>query len=156
MTYRVPFFRIGQSFLIGWSIAFGIVVVGGAAASGAPLPAIAVMAVFAVGFAAFIFWYLNWLAYELKCSDDSLTWKTLFRSGSVPLGDLRRIRWGVTNVGTLEVSDGRRIRVLAQKGFGAFATKLADRCPSLAVQISWLSRLQERFPGWTAFRKPGV
>jgi hypothetical protein len=56
------------------------------------------------------------IAYDLRCSDNLLTWKSPLRTGTVPLSELRRIysRWGSLLV--VAAADGHRIQIYARKG----------------------------------------
>ena len=97
-------------------------------------------------------WYLFDYAYDLRFDSEWLYWKSPLRSGRASLQDLRlvRARWGTD--GFIESSDGRRIRVLVQKGFPRFCGRLADQCPGLQVRIGWVTRFLEWLPGSTVFR----
>jgi hypothetical protein len=97
-------------------------------------------------------WYLFEYAYDLHFDDEWLYWKSPLRSGRASLHELRLVqaRWGTD--GFIESSDGRRIRVLVQKGFTRFGSRLADRCPWIQVRIGWVTRFLEWFPGSTMFR----
>ena len=97
-------------------------------------------------------WYLFEYAYDLRFDNEWLYWKSPLRSGRASLQGLRlvRARWGTD--GFIESSDGRRIRVLVQKGFIRFCGRLADQCPGLQVRIGWVARLIEWLPGSTVFR----
>ena len=97
-------------------------------------------------------WYLFEYAYDLRFDNEWLYWKSPLRSGRASLQGLRlvRARWGTD--GFIESSDGRRIRVLVQKGFIRFCGRLADQCPGLQVRIGWVTRVLEWFPGSTVFR----
>ncbi len=97
-------------------------------------------------------WYLFEYAYDLRFDNEWLYWKSPLRSGRASLQGLRlvRARWGTD--GFIESSDGRRIRVLVQKGFIRFCGRLADRCPGLQVRIGWVTRVLEWLPGSTVFR----
>ena len=97
-------------------------------------------------------WYLFDYAYDLRFDNEWLYWKSPLRSGRASLQDLRlvRARWGTD--GFIESSDGRRIRVLVQKGFIRFSGRLADQCPGLQVRIGWVTRFLEWLPGSTVFR----
>jgi len=97
-------------------------------------------------------WYLFDYAYDLRFDNEWLYWKSPLRSGRASLQDLRlvRARWGTD--GFIESSDGRRIRVLVQKGFTRFSSRLADQCPGLQVRIGWVTRVLEWLPGSTVFR----
>ena len=97
-------------------------------------------------------WYLFEYAYDLRFDNEWLYWQSPLRSGRASLQDLRlvRARWGTD--GFIESSDGRRIRVLVQKGFIRFSGRLADRCPGLRVRIGWMTRFLEWLPSSTVFR----
>ena len=97
-------------------------------------------------------WYLFEYAYDLRFDNEWLYWKSPLRSGRASLQGLRlvRARWGTD--GFIESSDGRRIRVLVQKGFTRFCGRLAEQCPGLQVRIGWVTRLIEWLPGSTVFR----
>jgi len=97
-------------------------------------------------------WYLFEYAYDLRFDSEWLYWKSPLRSGRASLQGLRlvRARWGTD--GFIESSDGRRIRVLVQKGFIRFCGRLADQCPGLQVRIGWVTRVLEWLPGSTVFR----
>ena len=98
-------------------------------------------------------WYLFEYAYDLRFDNEWLYWKSPLRSGRASLQGLRlvRARWGTD--GFIESSDGRRIRVLVQKGFIRFCGRLADQCPGLQVRIGWVTRVLEWLPGSTVFRR---
>ena len=97
-------------------------------------------------------WYLFEYAYDLRFDSEWLYWKSPLRSGRASLQGLRlvRARWGTD--GFIESSDGRRIRVLVQKGFIRFCGRLAGQCPGLQVRIGWVTRVLEWLPGSTVFR----
>jgi len=97
-------------------------------------------------------WYLFEYAYDLRFDNEWLYWKSPLRSGRASLQGLRLVgaRWGTD--GFIESSDGRRIRVLVQKGFTRFSSRLADQCPGLQVRIGWVTRVLEWLPGSTVFR----
>ena len=97
-------------------------------------------------------WYLFDYACDLRFDGEWLYWKAPLRSGRASLQDLKlvRARWGTD--GFIESSDGRRIRVLVQKGFIRFCGRLADQCPGLQVRIGWVTRVLEWLPGSTVFR----
>lgn len=99
-----------------------------------------------------IYWYLFRYVYDLRFDNEWLYWRTPLRSGSVRLHELHRIaaRWGTD--GIIQTTDGRRIRVLAQKGFARFCAQLAAQCPGLEVHLGWMSRFLEWLPASTMFR----
>jgi hypothetical protein len=98
------------------------------------------------------YWYLFRQAYDLRFDNEYLYWRSPLRAGKVLVHDLRRVRvrWGTDAI--IESVDGRRLHVLAQKGFGRFCAKLAAQHPSLVVRIGWMHRLIEWLPGSTPFR----
>jgi len=64
-----------------------------------------------------LYQHLYRIAYELKCTDSVLIWKSPLRTGTVPLSALRRIYSRGATLGVIEVADGSRIQIYAQKGF---------------------------------------
>ena len=91
------------------------------------------------------------IAYELKCTDNVLVWKSPLRTGTAPLSALRRIYSRAGTLGVIEVADGSRIQIYVQKGFLTFVSRLAERNPNIDVRLNWYVRLIERLPGGTLF-----
>ena len=98
-----------------------------------------------------LYQHLYRIAYELKCTDNLLIWKSPLRSGTVPLSALRRIYSRGGTLGVIEMADGSRIQIYAQKGFLTFVSGLAERNPNIDVRLNWYIRFIERFPGRTLF-----
>jgi len=98
-----------------------------------------------------LYQHLYRIAYELKCTDSVLVWKSPLRTGTAPLSALRRIYSRAGTLGVIEVADGSRIQIYAQKGFLRFVSALAERNPNIDVRLNWYIRFIERFPGRTLF-----
>jgi hypothetical protein len=94
-------------------------------------------------------------AYELELRNDVLCWKTPLRSGQVALRDIRELHpwvWG-RNAEAIDFMDGRRILVMVQQGFTAFANDLAASAPGLPITVSRWANVADRWGGESGYRR---
>lgn len=100
------------------------------------------------------YWFMWRLVYEIELRDDVLLWRTPITSGVVKLQDIRELHpWGlVRNAEAIDLVDGRRILVLVQQGFNAFAEDLATRVPGLPIAVSQWANVADRWGGESGYR----
>jgi hypothetical protein len=151
--YQPPLYRPIVLLVYGFCIALGVVMLLSLLAGEGPPAVVAVLwwAVFAaVGYEIFFR-----TAYRLEIDSDTLVWRSILRSGRIPLSQLRRVRTR-SSIAIFEPMVGRPVATFAVKGFRDFARALANRQPGLEVRIGWWARLAEWNLGASAWKSDGT
>jgi hypothetical protein len=151
--YQPPLYRPMTVLVYVLCIGFGVIMLLSLLAGEGPPVLIAVLwwAVF-VGVGYQIFFRT---AYRLEIDSDSLRWNSVFRSGCIPLSQLRRVRTR-SSIALFEPMAGRPVTTFAVKGFRDFARALTERQPGLEVRIGWWARMAEWNLGPSAWRSDGT
>ncbi|GIJ44121.1 hypothetical protein Val02_10070 [Virgisporangium aliadipatigenens] len=89
------------------------------------------------------------IAYRLRLSDARLHWRAVLRAGSAPLADVRRVVPHARNHTTVELADGRRIRVAGVHDVWPFLEGLRRAAPHVEIEPEFATWT----PGW--FRAGG-
>lgn len=158
VRYRVPGgYRAGMLALFASFAILGVFLMVVAIYDGQPAGAVAAWAAACAILAGDIaYLYLFRVVYELELDGERLRWRSPLRSGEVALADLTRIRASMPGAaGLLDGAPGPRLRVFVTKGFTGFTSALVAARPDLPVRIGFGTRLAERWPGRSAFRKAG-
>jgi hypothetical protein len=120
----------------------------GLGSTGASPPSIA----FALFFTGCVLWVGYWfgfrIAYWIEARPDRLAWRTAFRSGSLPIDDVRAIYSSapLSGMGVLRTTKGR-IFIFPTRYFPQFADRMGELYPAIDVRLGKLSRFSARLSG---------
>ena len=123
-----------------------------AVASRGPWPDIVITLLW-ISFAYLAFWRV---AFDLEYAGGTLTCRGLIRTWRFPPSAVRRIRPALIDIGFQVIetqSHPPTVLVCVSRGFGAFASALRRRDPSINIRLGWVSRLLERIPWPSSFEE---
>ncbi len=102
-------------------------------------------------------WWLRAVVLRLRLAGDTLTWSTATSSGSFPVTQVHSIRplgrnISAANLAFIEVRDGRSMTTIIRKGWVPFLEALRAANPAIEVEVRWVDRWTERWPGPSGYR----
>lgn len=106
-----------------------------------------------ISFAYLAFWRV---AFDLEYAEGTLRCRGLIRTWRFPLSAVQRIRPALIDIGFQVIETQTQpatVLVCVSRRFGAFATALRRRDPSIDVRMGWVSRLWERIPWPSSFEE---
>jgi hypothetical protein len=106
-----------------------------------------------ISFGYLAFWRV---AFDLEYAEGTLSCRGLIRTWRFPLSAVQRIRPALIDIGFQVIETQTQpatVLVCVSRRFGAFATALRRRDPSIDVRIGWVSRLWERIPWPSSFEE---
>jgi hypothetical protein len=152
-TYQVPVYRAVITLVFGLQLVVGLVMLTSILRGDLSLVLFALIWWATFAFIGFQFFFR--MAYRLEADSDRLLWKSVFRSGSIPLSQLRRVRTR-SSVAKFERSLGPPVSIYVGRGFDEFMRVLAEREPRLEIKIGRWARMAEwevRLPFWRAGKR---
>ena len=91
------------------------------------------------------FGLLIFTCYEVLVTDGTLTWRSAFRHGRIPMDQLDRIAaWPGGSIHVFEFRGGQRIRIAVMQGYVTFLEKLHQEYPQLPLPPSVYARFVNR------------
>jgi hypothetical protein len=155
VEFRPP---LGKGPIVAIFVIFGIaaiVLVTATVGDGTQSPPVAFTVLWLAALGWNAYWWLFRIAVALRIDGYVLYWNAPFRSGAIPLADLKGIRplRLASNVEVFDHSAGRPVLVMATKGLGAFLDAVSVARPDLPVRLGWQGRLAERTGGWPPWRR---
>jgi len=122
-------------------VALGVIVPGLKSGSNDGLLVFAVFFLGAGCWVTYGFWFR--VPYELVLKNDVILWRTLARSGSASIAEICSVspyQWG-SNAAMIRFDSGRKLIVMIQSGFSAFADELQQRVrPGVLVEVNRFGR----------------